>query len=273
MISTSEESNASGFVDNEKIAILSLRPKQLLMSYVRNIAKQVLHESDSLLGKILDNDYLEEHAVPVCTGLYETNTDLEDFLQNNSDVLVNLMLTSWMWPLNKWGFDTKDKGTAQSLMAIEYRPFVYMASRNTQNPLKLAVTYANPTRELAEDLARNLDNRADNEALESLRFKVRYGIAIISDNIDREQYRNPVDYCGALANPLSYLKPLSDCMMKELLLFFYGTEEKLPAPTDMGHINKWFNLTTNQGLYMLTKPWMASRYRRTVNLSDDNNFF
>ena len=111
MISTSEESKASGFVDNGEIAILSLRPKQLLMSYVRGIAKRVLHESDSLLDKILDNDYLEGHAVPVCTGLYKTHTDLEDFLQNYSDVLVNLMLTSWMWPINKWGFDAKNKGT------------------------------------------------------------------------------------------------------------------------------------------------------------------
>jgi hypothetical protein len=273
MISRSEESNASGFVHSGKIAILSLRPKKLLMSYVRGIAKSVLHESDTLLGKILDDDYLEEHSVPVCTGLYETQTDLDDFLQNYSDVLVNLMLTSWMWPLNKWGFDAKDKGTIQSLMAIEYRPFVYMASRNIQNPLKLAVTYANPTRELAEDLARSLYNRADDVDLDSIRFKVSHGIAIITDNVEREQYSNPVDYCGALANSLSYLKPLSDSAVKELLLFFYGTEEKLPDPAHMGNINKWFNFTTNQGLYMLTKPWMASRYRRTANPNEDSNFY
>lgn len=273
MMSTSEESDTSRFVDNGEISILSLRPKQLLMSYVRGIAKRVLHESDSLLDKILDSDYLEGHAVPVCTGLHETDTDLENFIKNYYDVLVNLMLTSWMWPIDKWGFDAKDKDTIQSLMAIEYRPFVCMASRNIQNPLKLAVTYANPTRELAEDLARSLANRVDDSELESLRFKMRYGIAIITDNINREQYHDPVDYCGALANPLSYLKPLNDSVVKELFLFFYGTEENLPALADMEHINKWFNFTTNQGLYMLTKPWMASRYRRTAHLSGNNGFY
>jgi hypothetical protein len=62
-------------------------------------------------------------------------------------------------------------------------------------------------------------------------------------------------------------------MVKELLLFFYGKEEKLPALTNMEHLNKWFSFTTNQGLYMLTKPWMASRYRRSIHASGDSNFF
>ncbi|KTD82604.1 hypothetical protein [Legionella waltersii] len=273
MISNSEESIASGFVDNGEIAILSLRPKQLLLTYVRGIAKRVLHESDSLLDKLLDDNYLEQHAVPVCTSRYETHTDLDDFIQNYTDVLINLMLTSWMWPINKWGFDAKDKGTIKSMMATEYRPFVYMASKNIQSPLKLAVTYANPTRELVEDLARNLDNRNSDEDLETLSFKVSSGIAIITDNIDREQYRNPMEYCSALASPMNYLKPLSNSAVKELLLFYYGKEEKLPPLTGVEHLNKWFSFTTNQGLYMLTKPWMASIYRRSIHASGDSNFF
>lgn len=273
MISNPDESNASVFVDGGEIAILSLRPKQLLMSYVRGIAKRLLNESDNYLDQMLDNNYLEAHAVPVCTGLYKTSTDLEEFVKNYSDVLINLMLTSWMWPINKWGFSEKEKADIQSLMAIEYRPFVYMASRNIQHPSKLAVTYANPTRALVEDLARNLDAMTNKETLESIRFKVRYGIAIITDDINREQYRSAMDYCAALANSLSYLKPLSGSVVKELLLFFYGAENKLPALSGLENINKWFNFTTNQGLYMLTKPWMASRYRRIAHLDGDNDFY
>lgn len=270
MITNNEESSEARFVDNEKIAILCLKPKQLLISYVRDIAKRSLGESESHLNKILDNNYMEMHSVPVCIGRYETNTELEDFLQNYSDVLINLMLTSWAWPINKWGFEAKNKGTIQSLMAVEYRPFVHMSSQNIRNPLKLVVTYADPTRELTEHLARSLDNGTSEEELESLRFKVRSGIAIITDNIQRQQYHNPIDYCSAIANSVGYLKSLDEDVLKELLLFFYGTKEKLPTPSDFVHINQWFNFTSNQGLYMLTRPWMASRYRRSKDFNGDS---
>jgi hypothetical protein len=276
MNTTSElGSNASGVMSNsdEGIAIISLRPKDPLLHYVRGLAKQVLHENDRALDKILDKDYLEVHAVPVCTRLYKTHIELEDFLHNNYDVLVNLMLTSWMWPINKWGFDAQDKGTIESLMATEYRPFVYQAMNTIKDPTTLAVTYANPTRALVEDLVGACNSRREGEeAIEKLRFKVRSGLAIITDRLDRTQYHSPVDYCVALANPLNYLKLLNDNVGKELLLSFYGHEEDLPKLTGVEHLSKWFHLTTNLGLYMLTKPWMASRYRRCVHASD-NDFF
>lgn len=268
-------SNASGVMGNndDQIAIISLRPKDPLLRYVRGLAKQVLHENDSALDKILDKDYLEEHAVPVCTTLYKTHIELEDFLSNNCDVLVNLMLTSWMWPINKWGFDAQDKATIESLMAAEYRPFVYQAMNTIKDPTTLAVTYANPTRALVEHLVTACNARREGEEeMETLRFKVRSGLAIITDRLDRTQYQSPIDYCVALANPLNYLKLLNENVGKELLLSFYGHEEDLPELTDVEHLSKWFNLTTNLGLYMLTKPWMASRYRRCVHASDSNFF-
>jgi hypothetical protein len=273
MNTTSElGSNASGVMNDsdERIAIISLRPKDPLLHYIRGLAKQVLHESDSVLDRLLDKDYLEEHAVPVCTRLYRSHIELEDFLHNNYDVLVNLMLTSWMWPINKWGFDAQDKGTIESLMAAEYRPFVYQAIDTIKDPLTLAVTYANPTRALVEDLVGVCNARRDGEEeIEKLRFKVRSGLAIITDRLDRAQYHTQGDYCVALANPLNYLKLLNNNAAKELLLSFYGNEEDLPKLTDVEHLSKWFNLTTNLGLYMLTKPWMASRYRRCGHSSDN----
>lgn len=264
--------NSSGFTNNNDnaIAIISLRPKDLLLRYVRGVAKQVLHESDNFLNKMLNEDYLEEHSVPVCTKLYQNNNELEEFLQSHCDVLVNLMLTSWMWPINKWGFDAHDQSTIQSLMATEYRPFVYFATNPLKNPTTLAVTYANPTRELVEDLARRVNGHKENEeALQKLRFKLGSGIAIITDSLDKNEYRDRADYCMALANPLNYFKSLDANFAKELLLSFYGQEEDLPEETDVAHLNKWFDMNTNLGIYMLTKPWMASRYRRSIHAADN----
>ena len=220
---------------------------------MREIADVLLEIPEIELNNYLDNECLESHTVSVFIPQL-TRPDLYQFIKDNSEMLIDLMLTAWTFPMDKWGFDNKNIELLEKIIDVKYYPVVCQAiTKPVKNTLDLAITLATPTPHLvdyiAECITSNKMTLTDDEMTE-LSFILSTGIAIITNQLEMSDNQDPIEFCIAVNNSEKYLVPLKDKIVKTLFYFYFKNSENFPEEIDNMFLNKWFDTKTFIGIFM-----------------------
>ena len=251
-----EQGKNVGLWTNE-CAILSLKPKKQLFIKLKELSSDMLSISKDELNPLLDDECLESHTVPVCIPLQSNPDDLYRFINENSEILIDFMLTAWPFPIEKWGFTDKNMELITQLVDINYWPVVCKAiSQPVKDTLELAVTFATPTKAFTDyivDLISSNQMVLNEDEMVQMEFILSTGIAIVTNQVERIPNQSDLDYFVAINNSASYLLSLKENIVKTLFYFYFGNKEHFPKEIDNKYLNFWFNTKTYLGMYMYKK--------------------
>ena len=253
--------------DVSQHAIIILKPKPLLRNKLSTVAEKVIHLPQKNLTTWLDGCVLEEHTVPVCVPLLQEPKDLEVFINANSHVLFDLMLTAWQFPISSWDFDTKNNELFHQYVDTDYFPLIAeMTTTAVKSTLDLTVVRIKPTTAFTEHIEKLSLSDHDRQMIY---FYSSIGFGMLANTLKRLPDQPFDRYIMALNDSKSALAPFKNTIVKTLFSFFLMDSSQFPAEQDDAYLNKWFEVQGYLGLYQLTDPSAQARYITTVAKSQN----
>jgi hypothetical protein len=235
-------------------AILSLKPKKELFTKLKELSESMLSISKNGLDPLLDDECLDLHTVPVCIPLQTSPDNLNLFIKENSALLIDLMLTAWPFPIDKWGFTDKNIELVIELIDIKYWPYVCKAiSKPTNSTLDLAVTIATATKDFTDyivELVASKQMILNDDEMERMQFILSTGIAIVTNQLERTPNQSDLDYFLAITKSSNYLLPYKGDLLQTLFYFYFRNKVFFPKEIDNKYINRWFDTKTYLRMYM-----------------------
>lgn len=235
-------------------AVITLTPTKEIFPRLRELSKNLLTVPTGELNKFLNDECLTSHTVPVCIPLITSPDELNLFIKDNSEILIDFMLTAWPFALDEWGFAVKNQELFNKLIKITYYPVLCKAiSKKVTNTLDLAVTFATPTTELTGYIVELISTKKmelNEEELIQMEFILSTGIAIVTNQIEKSATQDDLSFYLAINDSKSYLTELKNNMVKTLLYFYFKNTENLPLEIDNQYLHQWFNTKTFIGMYM-----------------------
>ncbi|KGP64277.1 hypothetical protein EP47_00035 [Legionella norrlandica] len=245
-------------------AIISLKPKEKFLMKLKDICEDLLDLDENELNKILDNELLESHTIPVCIPLLTTPEDLYLFVKNNSKILFDFMLTAWPFPIGQWNFNQKNIELFEELVDVKYFPAVCKAiPKPVKNTMDLAVTFAVPTNEFFNYIVESIISKKiilSEKEMTQLEFLLSSGIAIVTNKVGKKENQDIGEYLLELNDSKSYLAPMQEDIVKTLFYFYFKNKDEFPQESSNEFLNKWFNTKTYLGMYMFTDPSIVKNY-------------
>ncbi|WP_298627890.1 hypothetical protein [uncultured Legionella sp.] len=244
--------------ENKKItnecAIMTLTPTVELFPRLRELSEDLLAITNDELNPFLDEECLTSHTVPICIPLITNFDDLDQFISNNSALLIDFMLAAWPIPLEQWGFIHKNRELLDRLIKVTYYPILCKAiAKPVSSTLDLAVTFATPTNELIDYIANGIHSKKmnlnDKEFLQ-MEFILSSGVAVITNQIEKSAAQNTVEFYQAINDSKNYLTELKDKIVNTLFYFYFRNNEDAPQEIGNEYLKQWFNTKTYLGMYM-----------------------
>lgn len=236
-------------------SMLSLTPKQALLSKIQQLSHAWFDLSKRDLDVLKSDELLASHTVPVCIPHMKSLQELDEFISANAEVLFDMMLSSWTFPNHLWGFLHKNRALLNEYVNIKYFPRVFKAiDKPVNKTLELAVIFVVPTEALKDYFAELVSSNSihlNEKELSVLDFLLATGVAIVTNKINREDYKTIKGYIRAMDDPVHYTSNFKE-KFPELLceLFFLKPSNLSEQPLDEALI-QWFRITAYTGLYLL----------------------
>jgi hypothetical protein len=249
--------NKSDKKDNliSECAIMTLTPTKEIFPKLRELSENLLKVTEDELNKFLDNECLTSHTVPVCIPLLSSPDELNQFIKENSEILIDFMLSAWPFPLNEWGYTNKNQELLNKLINITYYPVLCKAiAKPVTSTLDLAVTLVTPKISLTEYIVDSISSKKmelSEEELIQMEFMLSAGIAVITNQIEKSATQDNIEFYLAINESKSYLTELKDQIVKTLFYFYFKNSDDLPREIDNQYLNQWFNTKTYIGMYFL----------------------
>lgn len=241
-------------VNSDKLAIISLTPKPTIFKQLREVSSDTFDISEEELNNFLDENCLNAHTVPVCIPIMLSPDELSQFIKDNSEMLIEMMLSAWPFPIENWGFVNKNIELFNQLIDIKYYPIICKAiSKPVDSSMDLSVTFATPSNEFLDYIvAYIISNQAtlSEDELNRLNFRASTGIGIITNQLEQVQGQDLFEFLEAFYDSKSYLAVLKDKMVQVLFYFYFKHQADFPKEMDNAFLNKWFDTKTFTGVYM-----------------------
>ncbi len=256
----SNQANLKPYINEEvdvfqnQCAILTLTPTKELFPKLRELSEDLVAITEDELSQFLNDECLKSHTVPVCIPLMTHPDALNQFIKDNSQMLIDLMLTAWPFALDSWGFTNKNQDLLNKLIKITYYPVLCKAiAKPVNSTLDLAVTFATPTTQLTDYIVESINSRKlqlDEEELIQMEFILSTGIAIITNQIEKSANQDDREFYDAMNDSKSYLTELKDQIVKTLFYFYFKNSSDFPREIDNQYLDQWFDTTTFISMYM-----------------------
>jgi hypothetical protein len=238
-------------------AIMTLTPTEEIFPKLRELSEDILAITGDELNTFLNNECLTSHTVPVCIPLITSPDDLNQFIKDNSSILIDFMLTAWPFPLDEWGFKNKNEELLNKLVNITYYPILCKAiAKPVNSTLDLAVTFATPTSALTDYIVESISSQKmelSEEELIQMEFILSTGVAVITNQIEKLATQDNLEFYHAVNDSKSYLTELKDQIVQTLFYFYFNNSDNFPLEIDNQYLNQWFNTKTYIGMYLFPK--------------------
>lgn len=248
--------------DVTEYALLTLKPKKEVFNHLIKVSEGSFVILEESFKSFLDDDCLESHTVAVCIPSFAEPNNLFIFIQENSHTLIDLMLATWSFPLDAWGLKNKNIELMQSLIEVKYYPMICKAITTPVNStLDLAVTLATPTPELVDYVIQKIKTKAmvlSEDELNQMEFALSTGVAIVTNQMEPSKNQDVEGFLLAFNNPMNYLDSLKKSVLKTFFCFYFNNPSDFPKEMGDEFVNRWFNMKTCLGLYMLPNNLMRS---------------
>lgn len=244
-------------VSNE-CAIITLTPKIEVFKQLREVSFDMLDVPEEELNKFLNQDFLSIHTVSVCIPIMFSPDDLYQFIKDNSEKLINMMLASWPFPLATWDFFNKNIDLFNKLIDVKYYPIICKAIYNRiLTTLDLAVTIATPTNDFIDYLAEYINSHQSTlseDEIDRLDLITATGVAIITNKIEKKRNQDLSEFFEVASDAKNFLIALKDKIVQTLFYFYFKNQADFPKEMDNSYLNKWFDTKTFVSLYYLLPP-------------------
>lgn len=241
-------------VSPKECAILTLTPKSEILEPLKELSFDMLNLPEELVNTFSDISLLSTHTVPVCIPLLTHPDELSLFIKKHSELLFDIMLTAWPFPINTWGFSNKNLELLNKFVDIKYYPTVCKAiDRPFTNTLDLSVTFATPTKEFANYLIDRIGSKKmtlTDEELIRIDFLTNTGIALITNTIEKKKHQTMLDFLLAINDSKNYLTGLGDKKLETLFYFYFNNPADFPEEKNDKFLEKWFETKTYAGMYL-----------------------
>jgi hypothetical protein len=248
-------------------AIISLKPKPKIKEMFAAISSKRLDMDEKVTKDLFKSDFLDTHTVVTCIPLFETPKELELFIKSNSEILLDMMLTSFPFPIHEWDFQNKDIHTLHDYAEITYYPIVYNAIKKpAEDTNQLSVTLLQPSHKLIDYWVEKIGTHEVKLATKDLSVLELYlasGIAIIGNIFEKNEHQDSFTYAESLLNPAEHLRAYFGIgATKTLLELFFINNDHMPHEIAINDIHKWFIANTSLGLFMLIDPSISNKYAK-----------
>ncbi len=241
-------------VSSKECAILTLTPKSEILEPLKELSFDMLNLPEELVKEFSDISLLSTHTVPVCIPLLIHPDELSLFIKKHSELLFDIMLTAWPFPINSWAFSNKNLELLNKFVDIKYYPTVCKAiDRPITNTLDLSVTFATPTKEFANYLIDRIGSKKmilTDEELIRIDFLTNNGIAIITNTLEKIEHQTMLDFLLAINDSQNYLTGLGDKKLETLFYFYFNNPADFPKERKDKFLGKWFDTKTYAGMYL-----------------------